>query len=81
MSEGNDQNIYEVTPHKTKQALGQNNIYNQYVKAGGLAQMNAQNQIDYNQQVQVSSYYLLHGKFNGKGAKQKSNSVKATDLG
>jgi len=43
--------------------------------------MNAQNQIDYNQQVQVSSYYLLHGKFNGKGAKQKSNSVKATDLG
>ena len=29
----------------------------------------------------VSSYYLLHGKYNAKGGKQKSASVKATDLG
>ena len=38
---------------------------------------------EYNQQVPVSSYYLLHGKYNSsnKGKKTQSNSAKATDLG
>ena len=37
-------------------------------------------QQEYNQQVPVSSYYLLHGKYNsGKGTKQKSSSVKAAE--
>ena len=47
------------------------------------ASVNTANQTkqEYNQQVPVSSYYLLHGKYNSKGKKTQSSSVKATDLG
>lgn len=59
---------YEITPSKTGQ---QNSIYNQYVKAGGIASKSSgKSNMEITQQVPVSSYYLLHGKFNGKNVKK-----------
>lgn len=68
-AQNTDQSTYEVTPNKRGNHTGQNSIYNQYVKAGGVAQKSVPNQMEYNQQA-PSSYYLLHGKFNGKPTKK-----------